>query len=134
MTQTGMVREIAGTDLLVEPFRGEPGEGSSCGCSGGCESCGQRGKIRLVKVANPGNLTVKKGSLVRFEVSAALALLAAIRILIAPPALFAALYFSLRGRAGIIAGAAGAAALFLLNILFRKKASEMEQPVLLEVL
>ncbi len=134
MIQKGIVSEISDLDILVEPLRGEPGEGShGCG-SGGCDSCANNAKTRLVKVGNPGKLEVKRGNLVKFEVPTGLALLGALRLLVLPPALFAAFYFSLGGIAGIAGGIAAAAAVVLLNILLRKKTSEREKPVLLEVL
>lgn len=134
MTQTGMVRSIAGPDLLVEPFRGDAAaDNFHCG-SGGCENCGKRGKTRLIKVGNPRGLEVTGGDLVRFEVPSVLAFFAAIRILVLPPALFAALYYFLRGSAGLIAGGAAAAGAMAVNILFRKKTSDREKPTLVGVL
>jgi len=134
MIQTGIVGDISGADILVEPIRGEPGEGSGCCGSGGCDSCANKAKVRRIKVGNPKELTVRAGNLVRYEVSSGLVVLAAFRLLILPPALFAAFYLLWDGVAGLTGGIAAAVTVILANFLLRKKTAEREKPVLVEVL
>lgn len=140
MRNKAIVREISEDVILVEPLNSDsPHDGSYCS-SGGCGSCSHKGKRRLMKASNPGELPLSIGRMVELEVPSLAVAIAALKILIAPPGLFLVLFFLSIGilktnvLTGVAMGLSGLAAAALVIFIFRKKSTAGETPEIVALL
>lgn len=136
MLRTGKIEKILENDIYIAIFDPNSSDDTSTCSSGGCASCSQNVKKRLMKVSNPDNFPVSPGKIVEINLSTSKIFGASLRFFFLPLCLFflgfylSANVFQNEETLSILTGFSGSLLGLLFNFLIRNKSRITEMPVI----
>lgn len=140
MISRGIIKKITENDIFAEIIGLDSvHEKPSC-TSGGCAGCSQNKKRRILKVANPRNVSLSAGSIVELRLSSLKVIRAALRFFLFLPVLFALGFHIagtvLNGGEGVKIMAGFLCLLLGFSFIFinRKKSKVSEMPEIISVI